>query len=706
MSSAVAHSSRFIAAFRFFVSAVLLLFFISKNSRAQLPGADAEQKQEEKLEELTGRDENQRYDYENVVDLAAILQKNPINLNRAGEADLQPLADLQLLNSRQISSIISYRNQLGNFISIYELQAVPFLDLGTIQSMRPYVTVTSGLSSSTVTATELLTKGDYTLLIRGSQLLEEQKGYTPSDSSSTLRYLGSPLTLYTRLRYVYGTKFSYGLTGQKDAGEEFFKGTQKQGYDFYSAHVAYRGTGFFKNAVIGDYTVNFGEGLILASGFGVYKGSYITSIKNGGRPLRAYTSVDEFNFFRGGAVTVGAKNLSATLFGSFKKIDGNIVTLDTLDEENIITSIGGDGYHRTPSEVADKNSVDQAAYGANIEYETSGFSAGATFFHTDFSVPVEPRYQPYNIYAFRGDALNNYGIHFRWQYRNFNFFGEGAKSDPGGLGGVSGLLISVDPRVDLALLYRNYGKDFYSVYSNAFAESSTATNERGVYSGVVIRPAKGWQLNAYADFFSKPWLAYQVDAPSVGTDFLVQLDYRPSRAFSMYLRFKEQSKMENSTANDEPLDYVVETEQRNFRFHFDYKATPAVAFRSRAEWVTFQEENNEEENGFLVYQDVIWKQLRFPLQLTGRFCLFDGETYNARIYAYENDVLYAYSVPAFSDRGIRYYLLARYTPVRGIDLWLRFAQTYYSNLETISSGLNEINGNKRSEIKAELRYRF
>ncbi|MCY7410775.1 MAG: hypothetical protein LH473_10910, partial [Chitinophagales bacterium] len=137
-----------------------------------------------------------------------------------------------------------------------------------------------------------------------------------------------------------------------------------------------------------------------------------------------------------------------------------------------------------------------------------------------------------------------------------------------------------------------------------------------------------------------------------------------------------------------------------------YKATPSITLRSRAEWVTFKEEKVENKHGFIVYQDVIWHQLGSPLQLTGRFCLFDADDYDARIYIYENDVLYQYSVPSFSNRGIRFYLLARYSINRNIDVWARFAQTYYANLDVIGSGLDEIQGNTKSELKVELRLRL
>lgn len=685
---------------------VLIIILLSQRAFSQIDTLqEGQQKSEELLERITENGENQNFDYENLVDLQVILRKHPINLNKAIKEDFRPLLDLKLINDIQVNAILAYRQQLGNFITIYELQAVPYLNVQTIKDILPFVFVSSDASTVTTTFTDLLTKGDYTILIRGSEILEQQKGFTPADSNSTSRYLGSPLNLYARYRYTYGTKFSYGITGQKDAGEEFFKGSQKQGFDFYSAHVFYLGRKILKAAALGDYELNFGQGIIVGAGFGVSKSSYITAIKNGGRIIRPYTSTDEFNFFRGGAVTIGSKHVNATAFGSYKKIDGNIGTIDTVDENIFVTSYGGNGYHRTPSELDNKNTISQSAIGGNLEYSVRNFSAGGTFFHTEFSAPVTPSYQPYNTFAFHGDHLTDYGLHFDWQYKNFSLFGEGAKSDPGGLGGVSGLLVSVDPRVDVAFVYRNYARDFHSIYSNAFGESSSANNEKGLYSGVIFRPAVKWEIDAYVDVFRRPWLAYLVNAPSNGTDFLVQLNYRPSKTLAIYLSWKDESKQTNSSS-DETIHYLVNIEKENLRFNLSYKASASVTLNSRAEWVFYYEEKMPVSHGFLAYQEINYKLPGFPLRLDGRFCLFDADTYDARIYAYESDVLYSYSVPAFSNRGIRWYLLARYNIMRGVDVWIRFAQTYYSNLNTIGSGLDEINGNTKSEVKVEMRFRF
>jgi hypothetical protein len=86
--------------------------------------------------------------------------------------------------------------------------------------------------------------------------------------------------------------------------------------------------------------------------------------------------------------------------------------------------------------------------------------------------------------------------------------------------------------------------------------------------------------------------------------------------------------------------------------------------------------------------------------------VFSIEDYNARIYAVENDVLYQYSVPAFQNSGVRYYVLLNYSPLRRLELWVRFSQTRYNNVETIGSGLDTINGSVLSELHVQCRWSF
>jgi predicted porin len=89
-----------------------------------------------------------------------------------------------------------------------------------------------------------------------------------------------------------------------------------------------------------------------------------------------------------------------------------------------------------------------------------------------------------------------------------------------------------------------------------------------------------------------------------------------------------------------------------------------------------------------------------------RFAIFETSGFDTRVYAFENDVLYAYSVPAYQGKGIRFYVNGRYKLSRNTDLWIRYAMINYTNQETIGTGGDLIEGNKRSDIRLQLRFQF
>ena len=94
------------------------------------------------------------------------------------------------------------------------------------------------------------------------------------------------------------------------------------------------------------------------------------------------------------------------------------------------------------------------------------------------------------------------------------------------------------------------------------------------------------------------------------------------------------------------------------------------------------------------------------LELSGRIAFFATDNYDSRQYVYEKDVLYAFSLPAYYDTGTRHYLLLRYAVSQNMRVWLRWSQSRFFNTELISSGLGEIQGNTRSEVKVQVMYSF
>ena len=108
----------------------------------------------------------------------------------------------------------------------------------------------------------------------------------------------------------------------------------------------------------------------------------------------------------------------------------------------------------------------------------------------------------------------------------------------------------------------------------------------------------------------------------------------------------------------------------------------------------------------MAYQDVQYQPLFGKITFSSRYVLFNTTSYDSRIYAYESDVLYGYSIPAYYGKGSKLYLVVKYNVIRNLDFWLRVAHTIYTDREVLKSGWDEIEGNKMTEIKLQLRYKF
>ncbi len=685
--------------FTFFVATALV-----PNAAIAQPLDDDELEFQDAIENLA-EDSEAEFDYDTYLEELRHYYESPIDLNKT---DAEDLADLQILSEQQTVALLDHIDKYGKLANIYELQTIPGFDLPLIRKLVPFVRVRGEIDDFAVPFMKRLYDGDYQIFIRYQQILEQQAGYQDDNELGIPAvYLGNPSKLYARYRYNYGTRVSYGLTAEKDQGEEFFKGTQKQGFDYYSGHFYYRDAGPFEFIALGDYQLNLGQGLIMWSGFSQRKSSYVLNVKKEGRILKPYTSVNEARFMRGGATTVEAGNLHVTAFISHKRIDGNVTEIDSSTEEaTAVSSFQESGFHRTENEIADKRAVKQTIAGGNITFKKRKWKIAASAMHTRFDATFDRNLDTYSQFEFSEKQLTQGSLDYSLVLRNFHFFGETAMSDNGAIATVNGGLISLDPKVDLSFVQRYYQKDYQSLYANAFAESTRPTNERGIFVGLTMKPLKKWKIDTYFDFYQHDWLRFRTDAPSSGIDLLAQLTFKPSRKLETYIRYKNEVKSQNAPDDEAVIDYLEETNKGYTRFHLAYKINDIVTIKNRVE-VSFYDDNVEEkEFGYLIYQDLQIKPKNFPLQFTGRISLFDTPSFNSRVYTYENNVLYMFSVPSFSGRGMRLYLVTRYKVVRGVDVWVRLAQTYFPGAIATSNGNDLIIGEKATTLTAQVRFKF
>lgn len=629
---------------------------------------------------------------------------NPIDLNSISREEM---ASLYILSEKQLNNFFAYRSQTGKLLSIYELQAIPDFDLRTIYHLVPFVIVKpDGLSFGAIT--DALNSDKQYLLLRYAQILETKKGFTPPTSTSKVRYQGGSQKLYTRYKWYSSKDFSVGFTLEKDEGESSLT-------DFTSFHLQLKNKGALKNMVVGDYQLQFGQGLVTSAGFYIGKGSEtVLTVRRSNLGAKPYSSAMEMNFFRGGVATYQLGKFEVTGFYSGLNRDANMVR-DSLGNSLYATSLQTSGLHRTTSESEDRKALFEQNMGTNVSYQSTNgaLQLGLTFLQTSFNKELTKVDKPYNFYEFSGDKSSLIGLNYNYNYQNVNFFGEIARSQSGGIGLVTGMLASFKKGTDIALLFRKYDPNFHSFYSNAFSENTRNINETGYYIGLRHWLNRKWQLSSYADYFYFPWYRYLVDKQTTeGFDVLARILYQPNKRMQAFFQVRQENKEENTKITEEYADSKGKLKTREITVvsnrirrvllaNLDYKLSKIWSFQTRASFSTFQFEGQALTNGFALAQDVSADLGKFSL--SGRVAVFNTDDYDNRQYFYEQDVLYAFSFPAYYQHGIRHYLMLQYKISRNVDAWLRWARTDLFGENSFGSGLDEIATPHRSEVKLQLR---
>lgn len=677
------------------LSMVVVFFYTISTLRAQEEEISVQQFTESMVENV-GED----YDYYELTERLQFYRTHPLNINTATSSQL---SELPFLTPVQANSIIQHIITNGRLEDLLELQTVDGLDEETIKQLLVFVTIKPPNSLNEITKPASLVI-NHDLLIRYGQLLQKQEGYKIPDSSARSRYLGSADRVFVRYRLNAGENISMNFNLEKDAGEPFIN-KRHRGFDFYSGSISVKNAGKFSKIVIGDYSLQFGQGLSLWSGLSFGKGALVTTLAKKDVGLKAYTSVNEVSFLRGVAATVHLNNFSITPFASYQNLDASLISLDSINTDNEITSLGLSGLHRTPTELANKGAVSQWLFGSNVQYNYHKLNLGFNAYKAHFSRPFQAGKSLYNQFEFFGNSLTNLSAYYSYAFKNSYLFGEVARSLDGGFAGINGIVSSLSSKLSVILIYRDYAKNYYSLYNQSMSEGSYARNEKGFYSGITYKPVKSIELSAYADAFKFPWLKYGVDAPSQGYDLFGQLAYTPNKRVKVIVRVRSKQKQENddliNTAN-----YLASLNKYNYRFELSYKINASITLRNRIEVADFHKEALNDELGFLMYQDVIYDPMQSKVSGNVRFAIFNTQGFDSRIYAFENDLLYSYSVNAYQNSGTRFYINGRYTLKKGIDLWCKYSITNYDGLGSIGSGLDQINGHLKSDIRLQVRYQF
>lgn len=678
--------------------AIIALFFVTGTVRAQQQDAIRSQVQEDLERALEDFDpSNPEFNNERLTQHLQDLAANPLNIN---SADADELLNIPGINLNIARAIVAYRQKVKPFESVDELTEVSGLGTVTLEKISPYVTVGSGLELGKVLYTDYrYWMGDDKVEVfsRYQQILEQQEGYKRSPSEGG--YLGSPVKYYQRLRYR-SNHLSANITQEKDPGEPF-GGTA--GFDYFSWHFALQDNGRLKDLVTGDYGLSFGQGLVLWDGGAFGKGrEVIGTVNRKGRGVSPYSSAQETDFYRGVAATYGGK-IQVTAFYSYRKRSASVIAGDTIRFPQ------SDGFHRTGNERGQLNNTRQELYGGHIRTELPFGFIGATGYKTVFNKFIDGGDAVHDRFDFSGISTSAFGIDYKFLLASSLVFGEVGRSENGGYGIISGIESPVGRDTEITLAYRNYSKDFQSVLGDGFGEvSGEPRNEEGMYMGLRHSLNSSITLSGYFDQFHFPYPRFGTSQPTQGYDWLGLVEVEVNRNLHLYVQARSEIEDDEFEVNDEygrMQKELGQARRSSLRAQLEYWVNNKVRMRTRGELVQSRQAGGAKESGYLMYQDV-----RFiassKWKLDARITVFETDSFDTRVYQFENDLLYVLSNEMLFGQGQRMYLLLNYEPFACMEVWGKFGITVFENELTIGSGLNKIRGNTRSDIGVQLRLLF
>lgn len=576
-------------------------------------------------------------DYEQLQTDLYALHESPIDLNHTSEEELR---QLYFLSPQQIDDILIYAEK-HPFEELYELRMIGSLQDYEIRNLLPFVRVGANAQEHNLYAREVFAHASHELIARlDARRIEDYEGT-------------DPMYIQGRYRFDYQRRITFGAQLRRPAGG----GAEELQY---GAYLQLRDIGHLHTVVAGNFQASFGQGLVLAPVFHSGKTMYVSSVGQRAEGLRYYGSVDGEGLHGAGGTLRWEWNKETRLDAS---------ALYSMKRANDST------WHHL--------------VGANITVRHKRLQVQVTAIENIWSDSIHPyRDAAYNQHYFRGTNQAVVGASIRYNHGWFDAFAEvaaaenykrfeeainGAANKPinapnWGAGTIVGSRFYPASGVSLVALYRYYSPWFDNELGYAFSESSRIGDENGGYLGFDISRWRNWRLSGYADvfYFSGPKYGLP-EGEIVGYDAMAEARWQGEKRGQVYdfgLRLRAKQKGE-ATYSARAL----------FAWRFGGWSLRTTADANLSGQVSG---SRSLPYGISLAQDVSFVFSRLPLTIKLRVQGFDAREWGNRIYLYEHDVLYAFSIPAAYGLGGRAYVCMRWQIIPQLAVYLRVSETVYA----------------------------
>lgn len=599
-----------------------------------------------------GRSEKEISDIQDEIEY---LHQHPINIYLA---TFEELERIPLLSSEAIEKILTLRDSSAH-LSTADLSSIPGIEPSALEIILPCLSFEKVNADAVYENEESASFASWfsnpSIVSRSRVVndLQPRKGFIDG------KYLGPPFKKYQRVD-VTTSRLAGKIVLEQDAGERLSDG-------FASFSLGMEINNILKRIVVGNYSVKSAEGLAVSSYGstsklqGIFSGNHRTSIV-------PYASTDEVHYFRGAAATIDFSPTVINVMYSNKSLAAMI------DSNGAVSSFYTAGLFRTVTELQKQNAVRESMFGTQASFHIEDFgSFGVLALHTRYNTPLASQNQVLSVYSINGS----------FSVENISLYGEAAGNVLPLNSGVAGLRVQVSRQMLLHFSARSYSPNYSSAFAFPFGERNSINGgEKGIYAGIELHPMRSLELIGYYDEFT---LSSLNEFYNRGYEFFVNVSARTGTKLNFSLQYKQKVKTQGGSLEDRI--------QQAVRLDGTYRLQKQLAFRQRFEMNEIRYSISKiRETGALAFSEIRFEHSALPVQLSGRIVVFETDSYDSRVYEFENDVSGVFSNPPLYGSGMRWYCLAKYKIGETAQLSLKYSETIKSGVTSLGSGEDEIQG--------------
>lgn len=608
------------------------------------------------------------------IELLHELAEDPVMVNTGSEDEISRLF---FLTAFQVKALADYVRSSGKIVSQFEIALIPGFDKETAAMVYPFISLRETrfpADDSSRFSSKILT----TISLKAGQ----------NDTSLA----GNSLRVLTKYRFTAGN-LSGGFTFEKDPGEQFLNGSPPMP-DFSSFNIAYIGKGILKKFIIGDFSARFGQGTIINTtipvGLSVSSPGYL-SPKN---EIRPYTSADENNFFRGAAAELAWRSLGLILFYSDKDIDAALTpSSDSLPAAAV--TIYNTGIHSKGSLLTRKDRLRERSLGLNISGNFRNIRIGMAFTADRTSNPLLPSNSgPEGVYDQRGNGWNYASLYYSATTGRMILHGELSTESGGKFAFIQGVSMKPSDRVSVNYLYTRYTSGFSSLRGRGTGTASSSGNDWQMLGSFTIEAAKHLFVSGGCDLHQWQWLRYRNSAPSATFRRELRAKYQPYENLSIDISYGVRLNTYNKS-EEKGIPSIAGISTRNIKGSARYIVSERITIAASVQYTSVRPSGSR---GAAIIPDITWRPSGLPLRIWVRYCLFNTDDWDSRIYSWENDLLHSFSIPVLYGDGSRSFIMAEWNLFRTAFLRIKYSCS--------ESGREGISLPRTDEIKIQYRMIF